>query len=93
MARAFDAHLTYRETPGAEPKQYDLKVNHPLKIGGTEVFLIGHGYAPVITVRDGNGDVAYSGPTVFLPEDADVPLVRRGQGARRPARPRSGSRG
>ena len=70
MAQGFNAHLTYRETPGAEAKQYDLKVNHPLKIGGTEVFLIGHGYAPVITIRDGNGDVAYSGPTVFLPEDA-----------------------
>ena len=23
----------------------------------------------MITVRDGNGDVAYSGPTIFLPED------------------------
>ena len=38
-------------------------------IGGTDVFLIGHGYAPVITVRDGNGDVAYTGPVIFLPED------------------------
>ena len=27
-------------------------------IGGTELFLIGHGYAPVVTVRDGNGDIA-----------------------------------
>ena len=53
----------------AEEKEYDLKVNHPLTIGDTEVFLIGHGYAPVVTVRDGNGDVAYSGPTVFLPQD------------------------
>ena len=70
MAQGFNAHLTYREEPGDEPQQYDLKVNHPLKIGGTEVFLIGHGYAPIITIRDGNGDVAYSGPTVFLPEDA-----------------------
>jgi cytochrome c biogenesis protein len=25
----------------------------------------------VITIRDGNGDVAYSGPTVFLPEGSD----------------------
>ena len=24
----------------------------------------------MITIRDGNGEVAYSGPTVFLPEDA-----------------------
>jgi len=70
MARGFNAHVTYREAPGSADQTYDLRVNHPLKIGGTEVFLIGHGYAPVITIRDGNGEVAYSGPTVFLPEDA-----------------------
>jgi cytochrome c biogenesis protein len=69
MARAFESHLTYRETPTSPEKKYDLRVNHPLTIGDTEVFLIGHGYAPVITIRDGNGDVAYSGPTIFLPTD------------------------
>ncbi len=69
MAQGFESHLTYQETPTSEAKKYDLKVNHPLSIGDTEVFLIGHGYAPVITIRDGNGDVAYSGPTIFLPTD------------------------
>jgi cytochrome c biogenesis protein len=70
MARKFVAHLDYTTEPGAETKQYDLKVNHPLAIGGTEVFLIGHGYAPVITIRDGDGNIAQSGPTVFLPTNA-----------------------
>ncbi|WP_109509833.1 cytochrome c biogenesis protein ResB [Nocardioides speluncae] len=69
MARKFVADLSYREDPAAETDDYALKVNHPLTIGGTDVFLVGHGYAPVITVRDGNGEVAYSGPTIFLPED------------------------
>ena len=69
QARAFTSHLTYRDAPDSEDKEYDLKVNHPLAIGDTEVFLIGHGYAPVVTVRDGNGDIAYSGPTVFLPQN------------------------
>ncbi len=69
QARSFVSHLTYRESREDEPQEYDLKVNHPLDIGGTEVFLIGHGYAPVITIRDGNGDIAYSGPTIFLPRD------------------------
>ena len=69
MARKFVSTLDYRETPSSPLKSYDLRVNHPLKIGTTEVFLIGHGYAPLITVRDGNGDVAYSGPTIFLPID------------------------
>ncbi len=70
MATKFDASLTYREAPDAKVKDYDLRVNHPLTIGDTEIFLIGHGYAPVVTVRDGNGDIAYSGPTPFLPQDA-----------------------
>jgi len=69
MAQGFESHLTYQETPSSDAKKYDLKVNHPLSIGDTEVFLIGHGYAPVITIRDCNGDVAYSGPTIFLPTD------------------------
>jgi cytochrome c biogenesis protein len=69
MARGFASHLVYQETPDAPEKTYDLKVNHPLTIGDTDVFLIGHGYAPVISVRDGEGNLVSSGPTVFLPLD------------------------
>src|SRR5213078_1629076 len=36
---------------------------------GTSVFLVGHGYAPIVTVRDGDGNVAFQGPVVFLPQD------------------------
>jgi cytochrome c biogenesis protein len=72
MARGFDAKLDYRETKGGPEKAYDLRVNHPLKIGGTELFLIGHGYAPVVTIRDGEGNVAASGPVVFLPMGPDL---------------------
>ena len=77
MARGFQAPLTYRAScQGAQsswsPQQsYDLRVNHPLTIGGTQVFLIGHGYAPVLTVRDGQGHKLYDGPTVFLPESSN----------------------
>lgn len=69
QARDFKAHLTYTETLGGETKEHALRVNHPLTIGGTDVFLIGHGYAPVITIRDGEGEIATGGPTVFLPTD------------------------
>lgn len=70
MAKGFQSELTYcQKVDCSDQKSYDLRVNHPLKIGSTEVFLIGHGYAPVITVRDGQGNVAYSGPTVFLPQN------------------------
>ncbi|WP_278258294.1 cytochrome c biogenesis protein ResB [Nocardioides convexus] len=66
---AFSADVTYRSRPGASDEKATLKVNHPLTVDDTSVFLVGNGYAPVITVRDGNGEVAYSGPTVFLPEN------------------------
>jgi cytochrome c biogenesis protein len=72
MAREFVAELAYETEPGGGTKSYDLRVNHPLSIGGTDVFLIGHGYAPVITIRDGDGEVAYSGPSVFLPTNAQT---------------------
>jgi cytochrome c biogenesis protein len=72
MAREFVATLDYQTEPGGETETYDLKVNHPLTIGGTDVFLIGHGYAPVITIRDGEGEVTKSGPVVFLPTNAQT---------------------
>jgi len=50
---AFDADVTY-ET-GGETGDYDLKVNHPLNIDGTNVFLIGHGYTAVVTYTDRYG--------------------------------------
>jgi len=70
-AREFNAQLTYQETPDAPEKSYDLKVNHPLKLDGSSVYLLGHGYAPKVTVKDGNGQVAFSGPAPFLPQDGN----------------------
>ncbi|MEU5154186.1 cytochrome c biogenesis protein ResB [Glycomyces sp. NPDC021274] len=50
---AYDAALSY-ET-GGEEGEYALEVNHPLNIDGTNVFLIGHGYTPVVTYTDRYG--------------------------------------
>jgi len=72
MSRSFVAHLNYRETPDGAEREYDLKVNHPLQVGKSEVFLNGHGYAPVITIRDAEGNVVASGPTPFIPDKAQL---------------------
>jgi cytochrome c biogenesis protein len=69
-ARDFDATVTYRAKPGAPAQKRTIKVNKPLDVDGARVFLVGNGYAPVITVRDGNGDVAWSGPVPFVAADA-----------------------
>jgi len=67
----FGADVTYRSRADDDRTQSKtIEVNKPLQINGTGIFLLGNGYAPVITVRDGRGDVTYSGPTVFLPQDS-----------------------
>jgi cytochrome c biogenesis protein len=73
--RAFEADLTYVAEPGAPPRHHDLEVNHPLQIDGTSVYLVGHGYAPEVTVRDGNGNIAFRGPVPFLPQDSSYTSV------------------
>ena len=73
MARGFQAHMQYQTSPDGEEQDYNLRVNHPLTIGDTDLFLIGHGYAPVVTVRDGEGNVVWGpAPQIFLPQGPDL---------------------
>ncbi|MER7702878.1 cytochrome c biogenesis protein ResB [Kitasatospora sp. NPDC097605] len=72
-AREFTAGVEYYE--GSDPSKLrtgKIEVNHPLEIGGSKFYLIGHGYAPVITVRNAAGDVVYTGATPFLPQDGNL---------------------
>ena len=69
-AREFSAAVRVAEGSG-EPVAGTIEVNHPLRFAGTSVHLIGHGYAPVITITDPEGNVATSGPVVFLPQDGN----------------------
>lgn len=70
--RDFRAAVTYTATPEAAEARAVLRVNHPLTVGGTKVFLLGNGYAPVFTVRDSTGAEVFSGPVPFLPRDANM---------------------
>lgn len=66
--RRFDGVATV-EVPGEEPHQQDFAVNHPLSVEGDSVFLLGNGYAPIVTVRDPEGEILYSDAVTFLPQD------------------------
>ncbi len=66
----FTASVT--TTEGASEQQSTIKVNSPLDIGGTQVYLLGNGYAPVITVRDAAGNIVSSQPVPCLPQDANL---------------------
>ncbi|MFJ2438744.1 cytochrome c biogenesis protein ResB [Streptomyces anulatus] len=70
--RTFEARVTYTEgADGAEHKDV-IKVNEPLVVDGTKVYLIAHGYAPVVTVRDGRGKVVSRSAVPLLPIDNNI---------------------
>src|SRR6201995_1318563 len=70
----FNAHITYTAQPGGKARTDSLQVNHPLHVDGTKLYLIGHGYAPVFKVTDGQGKVVYDQATPFLPADQQTYL-------------------
>jgi cytochrome c biogenesis protein len=64
---SFSAKVRYQKDLKSPVRPYDLQVNHPLNIDGARVYLLGHGYSPRFTVRDGKGQVAFEGAVPFLP--------------------------
>lgn len=69
VPRKFEATAQVREAPGAELTTSTIGPNEPLTVAGADVFLLGNGYAPVITVRDAAGAVLYREATPFLAQD------------------------
>ncbi len=70
QALDYSATVTSQEK-GQAAKTSRIGVNDPLAVGGTNVYLLGNGYAMQVTVRDGQGNVAFQDVVPFLPEDAN----------------------
>ena len=67
----FEADVIVAPEPG-EPTFTDvIRVNEPLSLGGAKVFLVGHGYAPQVIIRDADGRVVYDDNTIVLPQDGN----------------------
>jgi cytochrome c biogenesis protein len=56
-------------------EQNKIRVNYPLEVPGGNVYLTGNGFAPVVTLRDGTGNIAFSGPVVFMPQDGNMTSI------------------
>ncbi|MBM9620060.1 cytochrome c biogenesis protein ResB [Streptomyces zhihengii] len=69
--RTYEAALTW-STPGSADRKQVVEVNRPLEVDGTKVYLNGHGYAPVVTVRNGKGDLVFRDAVPLLPIDNNV---------------------
>lgn len=69
-ARMFRAEVS--TTVNGQTRDGNIEVNKPLRVNGSTLHLMGHGYTAHVTVKDGNGDVAFSGPVIFLPQDGNM---------------------
>lgn len=70
----FTAHVSVQEQ-GGEAESGVVKVNQPLRVHGTDVYLLGNGYAPTITVRNPDGDIVFTDSVPFLPQDANLTSI------------------
>lgn len=64
----YQADLSYSHE--GEDDEYNLRVNHPLNLDGTNVFLIGHGYTPVVTYTDRYGNSTTTRAPFLATDDA-----------------------
>ncbi|MET7692211.1 cytochrome c biogenesis protein ResB [Streptomyces sp. NPDC005483] len=70
--RLYQAAINYSEGAYGKDHKTLVKVNEPLEIGDAKVYLTAHGYAPLITVRDGKGNVVFHDAVAMLPLDSNV---------------------
>jgi cytochrome c biogenesis protein len=70
----YTASVTVTEPDGSS-RDEQIRINEPLREDGTDVYLLGNGYAPQITVRDPQGEVVFSGSVPFLPQDQQLTSV------------------
>jgi cytochrome c biogenesis protein len=68
----YTAKVTTYDGTSTKGTDQTIKVNSPLEIGGNQVYLLGNGYAPHITVRDPSGTIVFSEPVIYLAQDANL---------------------
>lgn len=66
---AADVRVTFTDQ---ETASASIRVNEPMRVASTDIYLLGNGYAPRITVRDPDGSVVFSDDVPFLPQDSNM---------------------
>ena len=68
----YTLEVTFAQGDLRQSEKRTIKVNSPLRLGNTNIYLQANGYSPVVTVRDSKGNVAMQGPVPFLPQDGNL---------------------
>jgi len=64
----FSAKVQYKPSLTSSTRTTTISVNHPLRLEGDRVYLIGHGFAPQVTIRMPDGSVRHD-VSSFIPQD------------------------
>ncbi|UYG17039.1 cytochrome c biogenesis protein ResB [Brachybacterium huguangmaarense] len=67
--RMFEADVAVTE-PDEKPYTQTVRVNQPLQLPGASMYLLGNGYAPMVTITDPEGNVVAEGPVITIPRDS-----------------------
>lgn len=70
----YTANVT-TQLKGEVPQPAEIKVNEPLRFGNTDIYLLGNGYAPQVTVRNPEGTIVFRDTIPFLPQDTNLTSV------------------
>lgn len=77
QVREFIARMTLTSPAGEESKE-EIRVNHPLRVHGSPIYLLANGYAPKIVIRNAADEVVFDESVVFIPQGADPNLTSLG---------------
>ncbi|WP_030388085.1 MULTISPECIES: cytochrome c biogenesis protein ResB, partial [unclassified Streptomyces] len=70
--RDFKAYVTFTDGAHGTPQKREIQVNKPMEVDGSKVYLLGHGYAPIVSVTDPTGKVIFKDAVPVLPQDANL---------------------
>lgn len=69
QVRDYTANLQLIDPETGEESPETIRVNHPLRVHGSPIYLIANGYAPRITIKNAEGTVVYSEAMPFIPQN------------------------
>lgn len=71
QVREYRANMLLTNPDGSTSEEM-IRVNYPLRIHGSPVYLIANGYAPTLTIRNADDEVVYSESMPFIPQDTNL---------------------
>lgn len=66
------AYVTAFPSDGGAEHDELVRVNHPLRLYGSSVYLLANGYAPTITIQNAAGETVFHESVPFIPQDTNM---------------------